>query len=115
VLDQEIMALDARLQAERAHRLRARLALIFERNTVLAYRRLFLGPDGELTPDAVRVLGDLAARALIGVSDAAATSGADLRDRAGKRSIVLHLMRRLDQSGVRLKELALKLRETPNE
>jgi hypothetical protein len=118
VLEDEITgleAIEARARTTLAHQARKFAKLIFDRNTHIAYRRMFLDEHGELRPEAVRVIADLAAHALIGVPDGVRTSDADLRDRAGRRTLFLHLMRRLDVSGVEMRKIALKLREGPNE
>ncbi len=78
-----------------------------------SYRALFLDADGNLKPEAVDVIADMSAVATIGVADQAGTSEAVLRDRAGRRTMTLHVIARMDLDGSRLRDLAGKLRREP--
>ncbi len=117
-LDHEIDVLGARQDmAQQAMMRRAarRMKLIVLFNTVRAYRALFLDEQGEIRPEAVTVIGDLATKGRLGVVDDPGSSDGALREYAGRRAIVLHLLARLDLSGMRLRDLARKMREAENE
>lgn len=117
-IDHELTGL-ATLQEKREQRTFVRLmrlrVLSGQFRTLRAYRDLFLDEDGELKPDAVQVIADLAGVARLGIADRAVMSDAELREYAGRRAIVLHMLARLDQSGVKMRDLARKMREAENE
>jgi hypothetical protein len=113
-LDTEIEGLGLERSARERSRLqRARkMALyLFHSKTIRAYRALFLEPDGGFKPEAVLVLADLGRVAKAGYADLPTGDDAVLRDRAGKRSLWLHVLSRCDPSGAALTDLAKKIRE----
>lgn len=114
-LDDLVNSLAATAEARRKHRLAERARAVFQRRTILAYRRLLLDDDGDFRPDALKVLGDLSAVAKMGIADADALTEAELRTRAGRRSLVLHIFARLDLSGEKLRKLAKSIRENDDE
>jgi hypothetical protein len=98
---------------ERSRLQRARkLALyLFQSRTIRSYRAVFLDPAGGFRPEAVLVLADLGRVAKMGFADLPSVDDAQLRDRAGKRAIALHILSRCDASGAALNDLAKKIRE----
>ena len=108
-LDHEIEAMAA--QAERdARKLKRRL--LGRRSVAMAYRRLFLDPvAGDIKPEAIEVIADFSSVALLGVADIPAMPDDQLRDRAGRRALALHILARIDLDGSALRDLASKLRE----
>lgn len=98
-----------------AARLARRIRIVDEWDKVRAYRKLFLGEDGQLKPEAVKVLADIGAVARIGMVERPGASDAELREFAGRRQLALHVLGRMDQSGVRMRDLAAKLREVESE
>ncbi|MFD1034148.1 hypothetical protein ACFQ15_05735 [Sphingomonas hankookensis] len=79
-------------------------------NVHSAYHRLFVGEDGQLRPDALLVIGDIVRVAGIGTI-VPNQSGAQLREREGRRMLGLHILARIDLSGEQMRELAQKERE----
>ena len=117
-LDHEVDALGVMQETAEQRRMRRyarRMRLLFEFSTVRAYRALLLDETGALRPEAVRVLADIGAKARLGVVDDPTLSDGALREFAGRRAIALHVLARADQSGVKLRDLARKLREVENE
>lgn len=114
-LEHEIDALAAQAGAKRRQRILALIKWRWRRRVVLAYRKLFVGEDGQLTPEAVIVMADIGNTARLGVVDLAAASDAELRERAGRRSLALHIIGRMDLDGSALRDLSKKLRELGNE
>jgi hypothetical protein len=80
------------------------------RRVYAAFDALFLDGKGELTPDAELVLRDLVKVSRMGEIGAHLTD-AELRDIQGRRTIVLHLLNRLDRDGSRRHRLTTALRE----
>jgi hypothetical protein len=80
------------------------------RRTYAAFDALFLDATGGLTPDAEIVLRDLVKVSRMGEIGAHLTD-AELRDIQGRRTIVLHLLNRLDRDGSRRHVLTEALRE----
>lgn len=110
-LEDEIEALRSQGQQLRKRSLLARMRAIVERDRVLAYKRLFLDPDGELSADAMAVIADLGRVARVGIVDGPQMSDTELRTMAGRRAMVLHILARLDLSGEKMKRLATVIRE----
>jgi hypothetical protein len=77
-----------------------------------AYRRVFLTAEGALTPDAALVIDDLASIAQLGRA-AVGWPSSELHEREGARSVVLHLLSRIDRKALR--EVARKMRESEDE
>jgi hypothetical protein len=109
-LEHELEALAARADAEGHRRWMRKLRLLTRRNAILAYRRLLLDEHGQVMPDAAQVIADLAAVARLGMADPLAITDGELRQRAGRREIVLHLIARMDLDGSRLRQLSKQLR-----
>lgn len=76
-----------------------------------AYRRLFTDGNGALTADAVEVIADLTRVARSGIADDRTMSDADLRDYSARRTVLLHILSRMDLNGARLAQLAAQVRE----
>lgn len=114
-LEHEIEALAAQAEQKRRNRVLALLKWRWRRRVVLAYRKIFVGPDGNLTPDAIVVLADIGNTARLGVADPVAASDGALRERVGRRSLALHIIARMDLDGAALREVSNKLRELGNE
>lgn len=114
-LDHEVLSLAARADAiERASladRARHKMRRIRDHRIISAYRRLFVEADGTLKPDAVDVIADLSAVARLGIVDGPTMSDAEMREAAGRRTMALHLIARMDLDGSRLAKLAAQLRE----
>ncbi len=75
-----------------------------------AYHRLFVGEDGQIRPDAMRVIADIVRVAGIGTI-VPNQSDAELREREGRRMIGLHILARIDLSGEQMRQLAQQERE----
>lgn len=117
-LEHEFIALDGhqRVADERLTRRALRLAQLGAQfATVRAYRAVFLDEHGELTPDAVRVIADIASEAGIGFATSPAISDTELRELAGRRTLALHVLTRLDKAGVKMRDIARKMREAEND
>lgn len=109
--DLEIEAFAARADDARTRTLAERWKRVAKRNAIMAYRRLFLDAEGNMKPDAVAVIADIAALAQLGrVLPPYATEG-ELRAFEGRRSMALHILGRMDLDGSRLRDLAKKMRE----
>lgn len=109
--DLEIEALASLASQTQARTIAERVKRIAKRNTIMAYRRLFLDAEGGVKPDAIDVIADIAALAQLGrVLPPYATEG-ELRAFEGRRSMALHILGRLDLDGTRLRDLAKKMRE----
>lgn len=117
-LEHEVISLaaqaDAMADASVADRTRKMVKRAWEHRVISAYRTLFLNADGTWKPEAAIVIGDFSATARLGVADDMALSDAELREFRGRRNLALHMIARMDLEGVRLAELAKKLREGPN-
>ena len=116
--DLEIDALASQVEqiAQRAEATRIRTEHERQRakrrfDTVAAYRRVFLGDDGQLTESARAVIADFAEMAQLGVFDPGQISDAEMRERNGARRLALHILSSIDQDGSVLRKLASKLRE----
>jgi len=107
-LEHEIAAIELRAREARKGLIDR---LVKRRNRIAAYRALFVGEDGVIRPEAVPVLADLAATARIGFADDATMTNDQLRDRAAKRAIVLHLFACIDLDGHQLADLGRKIRD----
>lgn len=109
--DLEIEAMAAQADAGRNRTLAERWKRAAKRNTIMAYRRLFLDGAGNVKADAAEVIADITALAQLGrVLPPYATEG-ELRAFEGRRSMALHILGRLDLDGTRLRDLAKKMRE----
>lgn len=113
--EHELTALEVEAKAEAAARARGRLRLIGRQNRMLAYRALFIGADGELKAEAIDVIADLAAVARLGFADDASMTDAQLRDRAARRAIVLHLISRIDLNGNQLAKIRQQIRDNDHD
>ena len=112
--DIEAMALHAEARARERSlpaRIARRIRLVLKAKTIQAYRAVFVGGDGRVTPQAARVIADLGGVARLGLAPPPDTPDAVLRDRAGRQAIVLHLLARLDLDGAALHDLNKKIRE----
>jgi hypothetical protein len=118
-LEHEFLALEAQAERTRQQTIGARLKhvarLVRERGTVRAYRSLFLDGEGNPTPDAVTVIADFAGVGRLGFVDLATATEAEMRDRAGRRALALHILGRLDLDGTKLRDLTRKIRELSND
>ncbi len=103
---------EARSKVEQARKLVAKW--LWKDRVVRSYQKLFLDAAGNLKPEAIDVIADLSAVAQIGVADQAGMSEAVLRDRAGRRTMALHVIARMDLDGSQLRDLAAKLRREPS-
>lgn len=115
MVDLEIEALAARADQIRRRSLYERLRHVWRRRTILAYRKLFLGEDGNVTADGALVIADFSRAARLGNAEVTAATDAEMRERNGRRAIALHIIARLDLDGTRLRDLGRKLRETEHE
>jgi hypothetical protein len=105
------LALQARAhERSKLHRARKLAQLVFQSRMIRAYRALFLDGDA-FKPEAVLVLADLGRVAKLGFADLPSADDVQLRDRAGKRAIALHILSRCDPSAAALTELAKRIRE----
>lgn len=75
-----------------------------------AYHRLFVGEDGQLTRDAMLVIGDIVRVGGIGTV-VPNQSDQQLREREGRRAMALHVLARIDLSGEQMRQLAQQERE----
>jgi hypothetical protein len=98
----------ARRKPSPAERARQAAAMLTSAKTLGAYRRVFLR-DGELTPDAMLVLEDLAGAAGLGKAFGYGAGADELNAREGKRALLLHLFARLGRH--KLQRLAQRMRE----
>lgn len=80
-------------------------------DTVAAYRRLFLGEDGDLTEVARAVIADFSEVAQLGRFDPGQISNDEMRERNGMRRLALHILSSIDQDGSVLRKLASRMRE----
>ncbi|NLS27937.1 hypothetical protein S2M10_29390 [Sphingomonas sp. S2M10] len=115
-LEHDIEAMARRAEAHARDRsLPARMArrikLVFKAKTIRAYRAVFLGADGRITSHAARVIADLGAVAKLGLAATPDMPEAVLRDRAGRQTVVLHLLARMDLDGAALDDINKKIRE----
>ncbi len=88
----------------------AMLKLRAYRERVRCFAACFIGPDNQLTPEAQVVIGELAIIAGMG-REPMRQSDSDLRERAGARRVVLHLMEFLREDPTKLRHLVQKTRE----
>lgn len=107
-VEHEFSAMEARTATTRRA---MRDRFLRQSNVVQAYRRLFLNDDGDLKPEAARVLADMARVAGLGTVLPATASDAALREREGKRGLALHVIARIDLDGNKLRELSRQIRE----
>lgn len=109
--DLEIDAMASRAEQVQQRVLAERWRRVRQRETIMAYRRLFLDGDGNLKPDAVAVIADFSAVAQLGRAVPPHATEGEMRSHEGRRAIALHILGRMDLDGSRLRDLARKLRE----
>lgn len=77
-----------------------------------AYRKTFVGGDGQLTPAARLIVADIARRAQLGRYSPGA-SDAELREREGARGLALHILWMMDAAA--LEKASRQLKEIDDE